>query len=127
MASMMGRLQRILQAPERHAIRGGSPNVVVPIVLRTVATGTVLLVDREAVVTDTGRTREEYLAWGLPVNEASLHLPQDDGFVPAVDLRTRGRPEWRSVAREAYYRAMGFHTLRHVGTADHLHVSLPGR
>jgi hypothetical protein len=95
--------------------------------LLRVATGTVLLVDREAVVTDTGRTREDYLAWGLPVNEASLHFTQGDGFVHAVDLRTRGRPEWRSRALEAYYWAMGFRTLRHVGTADHLHVSLPVR
>jgi hypothetical protein len=95
--------------------------------LLRVATGTVLLVDRDAVVTDTGRRREDYIAWGLPVNEASLHFEQDDGFVHAVDLRTVGRPEWRSRTLAAYYWAMGFRTLRHVGTADHLHVSLPVR
>jgi len=90
-----------------------------------VATGTVLLADQEAVVTDVGRTRADYVAWGLAVNEASLHFEQDDGFVHAVDLRTQGRPEWRNGALLTYYRVMGFRTLRHVGTADHLHVSLP--
>jgi len=92
-----------------------------------VATGTVLLADREAVVTDVGRTRADYVAWGLPVNEASLHFEQDDGFVHAVDLRTQGRRAWRNSTLLGYYRAMGFRTLRHVGTADHLHVSLPVR
>ena len=95
--------------------------------LLRLATGTVLLVDREAVVTDVDRTPADYLAWGLSVNEASLHFEQDDGFVHAVDVRTVGRPEWKNRALEAYYRGMGFRTLRHVGTADHLHVSMPGR
>ncbi len=95
--------------------------------LLRVATGTVLIADREAMVTDVGRTREDYVAWGLPVNEASLHFEQDDGYVHAVDLRTVGRPEWRNRSLEGYYRVMGFRTLRHVGTADHLHVSMPTR
>ena len=90
-----------------------------------IATGTVLLVDRDAVVTDVGRTREDYISWGLPVNEASLHFEQENGFVHAVDLRTQGRPQWRNRALQTYYALMGFRTLRHVGTADHLHVSLP--
>jgi hypothetical protein len=95
--------------------------------LLRLATGTVLLVDREAVVTDVDRTPADYLAWGLSVNEASLHFEQDDGFVHAVDVRTLGRAEWKNRALEVYYRGMGFRTLRHVGTADHLHVSMPGR
>ena len=89
-----------------------------------VAVSTLLLVDREGVLTDTGRTREDYVRWGLPVNEASLHLPQADGYVYAVDIRTVGRPEWRNRCVELYFRFMGFETLRHVGTADHLHVNL---
>ncbi len=93
--------------------------------LLRVATSTVLLMDREAIVTDLGRSREDYLGWGLPVNEASLHFEQTNGFVHAVDLRTRGRPAWRSWVLEIYFLGMGFRTLRHVGTADHLHVSLP--
>ncbi len=92
-----------------------------------VAVSTLLLVDREGVLTDTGRTPEDYRRWGIPVNEASLHLPQPDGYVYAVDIRTLDRPEWRNRAASFYFRVMGFDTLRHVGTADHLHVSLdPG-
>jgi hypothetical protein len=90
-----------------------------------VALSSVLLIDREAMVTDVGRTAEDYRQWGLSVNEASLHFQQASGFVHAVDLRTRGRPAWRNSMVAIYFRAMGFRTLRHVGTADHLHVSLP--
>jgi len=89
-----------------------------------VAVSTLLLADREGVLTDTGRTKEDYDRWGLPVNESSLHLPQADGHVYAVDVRTIGRPEWRNRCVEFYFRFMGFETLRHVGTADHLHVNL---
>jgi hypothetical protein len=95
--------------------------------LLRLSTGTVLLVDREAMVTDVDRTAADYLAWGRSVNEASLHFVQDDGFVHAVDLRTLGRPAWRNWALEQYYRSMGFRTLRHDGTADHLHVAMPRR
>jgi len=90
-----------------------------------VAVSTLLLADREGVLTDTGRTREDYDRWGLAVNESSLHLPQTDGYVYAVDVRTVGRPGWQNQAVSIYFRAMGFQTIRHVGTADHLHVGLP--
>ena len=89
-----------------------------------VAVSTLLLVDREGVLTGTGREREDYEEWGLSVNEASSHLPQADGFVYAVDIRTLGCPEWRNQAVAMYFQLMGLHTLRHVGTADHLHVEL---
>jgi len=79
------------------------------------------------VVTDAARTREDYAAMGLPPAETSLHFAQSDGYVHALDLRTAGRAEWRNVLVEAGFRMMGFRTLRHVGTADHLHVSLPPR
>ncbi len=90
-----------------------------------VALSSVLLVDRDAMVTDVSRISDDYRRWGLSVNEASLHFPQSTGFVHAVDLRTRNRPAWRNATTAWYFRAMGFKTLRHVGTADHLHVSLP--
>lgn len=83
-----------------------------------------ILADPDAVITDAGRTPDFYRRMGLPPNEASLHFEQESGFVHALDLRTIGRPEWRNRAAEIAFRAMGFHTLRHVGTADHLHVSL---
>jgi len=86
---------------------------------------TFLLFDREAVVTDTKRTSEDYLKMGLPVNETSLHFKLSDRFVHALDLRTQGRPEWKNFVTARYFALMGFRTLRHVGTADHLHISLP--
>ncbi|HSM04925.1 MAG TPA: hypothetical protein VK858_09875 [Longimicrobiales bacterium] len=86
-----------------------------------------VLVDRDAVMTDASRIPEDYAAMGLPEARASLHFPQSDGYAHALDLRTAGRPEWRNVLVEAGFRMMGFRTLRHVGSADHLHVSLPPR
>ncbi len=83
-----------------------------------------ILADPDAVITDAGRTPEFCGRLGLPPNESSLHFEQESGFVHALDIRTVGRPEWRNRAAEIAFRAMGFHTLRHVGTADHLHVSL---
>ena len=92
--------------------------------LLRMAVSVFVLADADAVITDAARTPEFYARAGLPSNESSLHFRQDDGFVHALDLRTVNRPEWRNLAAELAFRAMGFHTLRHVGTADHLHVSL---
>lgn len=92
--------------------------------LLRLAASVVILADPASVITDAGRTRDFYQRMGLPPNEASLHFPQDNGFVHALDLRTNGRPEWRNRAVELGFWALGFHSLRHVGTADHLHVSL---
>ncbi len=92
--------------------------------LLRVAASAVFLADPGAVITDAGRTPDFYRRMGLSANETSLHFRQDDGFVHALDLRTFGRPEWRNQAVALAFRAMGFHALRHMGTADHLHVSL---
>lgn len=89
------------------------------------ATSTLVLIDQELVVTDMGRTPEDYVKMGLPVRESSLHYKQESGFVEAVDIRTNGKPEWVNLLVRGYYQSMGFNTLRHVGTADHLHVSVP--
>ena len=93
--------------------------------LLRLGSSTFLLFDREAVITDMQRTPEDYLKMGLPVNETSLHFKLEDKYVHAMDLRTVGRPEWKNHITDGYFRLMGFRTLRHVGTADHLHVSLP--
>lgn len=93
--------------------------------LLRLATSTFVLVDRELVITDMSREPSDYAAMGLPLYERSLHFIQDDGYAHAVDLRTHGRSEWRNRLLQAYFMALGFRTLRHVGTADHLHVSLP--
>ncbi len=92
--------------------------------LLRLATSALTLVDPESVITDAGRTQEDYWLMGLPPNEASLHFEQESGYVHALDLRTRGRPEWRNKAVEVGFWLLGFHSLRHVGTADHLHLSL---
>jgi hypothetical protein len=89
------------------------------------AVSTLLLADPDLVITDTRREVVDYRNMGLPPNERSLHLVQANGWVHAIDLRTLGRPEWRNLLVRAYFAAMGFRTLRHVGTGDHLHVSLP--
>lgn len=91
--------------------------------LLRVAVTTLILADRDAVITDLARTPDDYRRMGLPLNRRSLHYRQSDGWVHAVDLRTRG--PLRSLLVEWYFRAMGFQTLRHTGTRDHLHVSLP--
>ncbi|HEX9580025.1 MAG TPA: hypothetical protein VF970_02885 [Gemmatimonadales bacterium] len=91
--------------------------------LLRVALTTLILADRDAVITDLARTPDDYERMGLPVNQRSLHYRQADGWVHAVDLRARG--QLRSVLVEWYFRIMGFETLRHTGTGDHLHVSLP--
>lgn len=93
--------------------------------LLRLAVGTLVLADGDLLITDATRTMDDYGTMGLPPDEGSLHLEQDDGFVHAVDLRTVGRTELRNALTRLYFGALGFRTLRHVGTADHLHVSLP--
>lgn len=93
--------------------------------LLRMASSALVLFDPGAVITDAGRTSEEYRRMGLPPREASLHYEQADGWVHALDLRTNGRWELRNFVVAMTFRALGFRTLRHVGTADHLHVSLP--
>jgi hypothetical protein len=89
------------------------------------AVSTFVIVDPRLVVTDIYRIPADYAAMGLPVYEASLHFRQADGYVHAMDLRTIGRGAVRSWVTAAYFRVLGFRTLRHEGTEDHLHVSLP--
>ncbi|MEZ4695806.1 MAG: hypothetical protein R2832_05275 [Rhodothermales bacterium] len=90
-----------------------------------IAVSTWILADRDALVTDTERRASDYASMGLSPRERSLHYSQPDGYVHAVDLRTIGRSEIRNRFLSAYFKMVGFRTLRHVGTADHLHVSLP--
>ena len=91
--------------------------------LLRMALSTLILADHDAVITDLARRPDDYRRMGLPVNRESLHYRQADGWVHAVDLRTR--PGLKSLLVQWYFDLMGFDTLRHVGTHDHLHVSLP--
>lgn len=94
-----------------------------PILRVAVATST--LADGNLVVTDIQRQPEDYTAMGIPFNQSSLHFPQNTGYVHAIDLRTIDRNEFRNFILRSSFRVMGFKTIRHVGTADHLHISLP--
>jgi hypothetical protein len=95
--------------------------------LLRVALSTLILVDRDVVITDLARRPEDYHAMGLPPNDGSLHYVQRDDYAHAADLRTAGRSELKNRLVQAYFWSMGFATLRHVGTRDHLHVELPVR
>jgi len=85
---------------------------------------TIALMDKSLIVTDASRVPEDYRKMGLPTKQSSLHYLQKDGYAYAVDLRTKRRSALRNSLLRNYFRLMGFKTLRHVGTDDHLHVSL---
>jgi hypothetical protein len=89
-----------------------------------VALSTVILVDPGLVITDMARKPRDYARMGLRVNDKSMHYEQPDGWVHAVDLRTKSNSETRNGAVQLYFEVMGFSTLRHVGTTDHLHVQM---
>jgi hypothetical protein len=93
--------------------------------LLRVALSTLILIDRDMVVTDLTRRPEDYALMKLPQNDGSLHYIQRDGYAHAADLRTAGRSWVKNRLVQLYFWSMGFSTLRHAGTADHLHVELP--
>ena len=93
--------------------------------LLRIAVSSVVLADTDLVITDMARTHGDYNRMGLQTMRRSLHYRQRDHYVHAVDLRTMGQAEWRNHLLTWYFDLMGLRTLRHVGTADHLHVSLP--
>ncbi|PWN05540.1 hypothetical protein [Rhodohalobacter mucosus] len=92
-----------------------------------VAVSTTTLADGKLVLTDIGREESDYSRMGLPVNPRSLHYRQENGYYHAVDIRTIDRGLIRNGLLELAFSSMGFQTLRHTGTADHLHVELPVR
>ena len=94
-----------------------------PILRVSVATTT--LAENDLVITDIQRSPQDYISMGLSPLQSSLHYPQSDGFVHAIDLRTIGHSEFRNKTLEWSLRVMGLKIIRHVGTADHLHVALP--
>jgi hypothetical protein len=93
--------------------------------LLRMSVATFLFADDSLLITDLSRHPRDYEAMGLPVNPQSLHYRQADGYVHALDLRTNGHSAVRNLLMQGYFAALGFRTLRHVGTADHLHVALP--
>lgn len=89
------------------------------------AVGAMTLFDREAVVTDLSRVASDYNSMGLAQKKQSLHYVQEDGYVHAADIRVKGRAGWRNWLLKASFWVMGFHAVRHGGSEDHLHISLP--
>lgn len=85
---------------------------------------TLVFLDKDLILTDASRNPEDYHKMGLQVNHRSLHYTQSSGYAHAVDIRTRGHSEFRNKLVKIYFNLMGFNTLRHVGTADHLHISI---
>ncbi|MCB0602635.1 MAG: hypothetical protein KDC28_15465 [Saprospiraceae bacterium] len=92
--------------------------------LLRLSVSTVILLDRKVLITDASRLPEDYKRMGMSSKKQSLHYLQKDGYTHAMDLRTRGQPAWRNALLQAYFKIMGFNTLRHGGNNDHLHVSL---
>ena len=85
---------------------------------------TLVVLDKQLILTDANRHPDDYRKMGLKTKSHSLHYRQSTGYSHAVDIRTRGHSALRNWMVEAYFRLMGFNTLRHIGTADHLHVSI---
>lgn len=85
---------------------------------------TLVFLDRDVLLTDANRKPEDYAKMGLRTKKHSLHYKQSNGYAHAVDIRTKGHSALRNLLVENYFKLMGFNTLRHDGTADHLHVSL---
>jgi len=85
---------------------------------------TLAFLDKGLIITDAQRVPEDYRKMGLKQKSHSLHYEQEDGYTHALDLRTKNRSEARNTMMKWYFKLMGVNTLRHVGTADHLHISL---
>ena len=85
---------------------------------------TFIIMDKDMIITDASRKPEDYKRMGIKTPKNSLHYTQKDGYAYALDLRTNGRHEFRNTLMKLYFNLLGFNTLRHVGTDDHLHVSL---
>ncbi|MBT4499793.1 MAG: hypothetical protein HOC74_18845, partial [Gemmatimonadetes bacterium] len=85
----------------------------------------VAIEDRSMVLTDIARTPEGYVGMGLEPQRESRHYVGEDGYSRAVDLRVSDAGRLRNWARQGLFLLMGVETVRHVGTADHLHVALP--
>jgi len=82
--------------------------------------------DKKTVVTDITRDKKFYKRRGLKENKNSPHYIKN-GWSNAVDIRTNGEGFIRNSFVRAYFWVLGFDTLRHVGTSDHLHVQIPRR
>ena len=92
--------------------------------LLRLAASPVIVFDPSAFRHPDGSVLEDYRLMGLSANEANHHFVQKDDLIHSLDLVTDNRSEWRNRAIELGFWAFGFHSLRHRGLGDHLHVSL---
>ena len=92
--------------------------------LLRLAASPVIIFDPSAFRHPDGSVLEDYRLMGLSANEANLHFVQKDDLIHSLDLVTDNRSEWRNRAIELGFWAFGFHSLRHRGLGDHLHISL---
>ena len=88
------------------------------------AVGSLRVLDEDLVLTDIGREPADYARMGLAVPAWPRHGVHTDGTWRAVDMRTRGQGGLRNLLVQGWFESLGFHTLRHGGTGDHLHVEL---
>lgn len=88
---------------------------------------TIIFLDDGLIMTDANRQPEDYRKMGLKSKKNSLHYKQKNGYVHAFDVRVKSRSWLRNGLLQLYFKAMGFNTLRHGGTGDHLHISLKSR
>lgn len=86
----------------------------------------VALEDRRMVLMGIARAPVEHRPVGLKTQGVSLHYLHVDGYAHAVDLRVSNVGETRNWARQGLFLLMGLEAIRHTGTADHLHLALPG-
>ena len=86
----------------------------------------VALEDWNVVLTDIARTPEGYVSMEMEPPGESRHYVGEDGYSRAVDLRVGDAGPLRNWVRQGLFLMMGLQPLRHEGTADHLHVALPG-
>ena len=92
--------------------------------LLRLAASPVIVFDPSAFRHPDGSVLEDYRLMGLSANEANLHFVQANDLIHSLDLVTDNRSEWRNRASELGFWALGFHSFRHRGVGDHLHVSL---
>lgn len=120
-------LAGIARFPERHfkdgqvAAEWGQLHPTLRLALWVVA-----LEDWDMVLTDIARTPERYVGMGIEPPGESRHYVDEDGYARAVDLRVADAGPLRNWIRQGVLLMMGLETLRHEGTADHLHMALPG-
>ena len=92
--------------------------------LLRLAASPVIVFDPSSFRQSEGSMLEDYRLMGLSANEANLHFVQKDGLIHSLDFATNSKSEWRNRAIELGFWALGFHSLRHLGVSDYLHVSL---